>query len=528
MLAGAGAAGAAAAGAGLYTWRRNRSTPPLRSSSRNPDHPRLVLYYVPCTVPAWAVNPFNKDIGFTPNLARFAEKSAVFMNNSVEIGASGISYASLFTGAHADQHGVFSQPEILQSPLPQISQVFANNGYDTFYFDAHAMAKFGMNYGAGSRHVADYLLTPGHWLFDELLDKLATDRNYRAFVMTSFTITHSVYPFQPTLRNRIQDYGLTPAYRVKDLPAERKAVGLSLEEVEQFHDIYQNSGRDALQLQWDFPSHVRELNFPPAKLEKYLYAITYLFKLNVARLDALFGKTVERIRERGLMEESVIAFTADHGEIMHRDNAFFKFTHGNQQAPEVLRTPFLIYGPCAGVKPGLHKYVTRSVDAFPTLAGLCAQAMPDGAAPQGADLSATLRGSAAPPDLEAFSHEVVPDPENYGRLKEFKTLMKVHPPDGGADAMWASVRNPDHIVKFVKTDIGDPAPRLVAFHVPSDPEERRDIYDPANPVLTGMASRLEEYRKRLALAHSQWERRRTQSLTDSQKTRKLKDMGYIK
>jgi len=524
---GAGGAAAAGAGAGIYTWRRNSSTPPLRSTSRNPDHPRLVLFYVPCTVPAWSINPFNPSIGFTPNLARLAEQSAVLTNNSVEVGHSGLSYASLFTGAHADRHGVFTQPEILSAPLPQISQVFADNGYDTFYFDRHSMAKFNMKYGVGSRHVDDYLLTPRHWLFDRLLDKLSSDKNYRAFVMTTFTVTHAPYAFQPTLRQRIRDYGLSDIWNIRDLPAERKAANLTWDEVKRFQDRYQNGDPSSLHMQWDFPNYLKKLGYPPDKLKKYLDAIKYLFKLNMARLDTLFGKTVDRIRERGLMEQSVIVFTADHGEIMTRDNAFFHFTHGNQLAPEVLNTPLIIYGPSVGVKPGMHNFVSRSTDVFPTLAGLCGQAMPQGAAPAGADLSATLRGAAPAPQLDAFSHETVMTPKTAAPNKQFATLIKVHPPLGDPASMWAAVRNRDHIVKFAKTGVDDSAPRLVAFHTPSDPQERRDIYNPADPKLAAMAERLRQYKQRLGAAFSEWQSKRHETISDQQKNEKLKDMGYI-
>ena len=71
------------------------------------------------------------------------------------------------------------------------------------------------------------------------------------------------------------------------------------------------------------------------------------------------------VDERGLRDESLVVFTADHGELLYRDNALFPWSHDFQLAPEVLRAPLLIRGP--GVAPGRAEWVTRSIDLYPTI-----------------------------------------------------------------------------------------------------------------------------------------------------------------
>ena len=57
-------------------------------------------------------------------------------------------------------------------------------------------------------------------------------------------------------------------------------------------------------------------------------------------------------------------------EVLDRENALFKWTHGLQLVPEVLGVLFILYAPTAGLERGRVEQVTRSIDVFATLAGL--------------------------------------------------------------------------------------------------------------------------------------------------------------
>ena len=126
-----------------------------------------------------------------------------------------------------------------------------------------------------------------------------------------------------------------------------------------------------------------------------------LYKIGVFRLDRFFGGVVDALREHGFFDESLVIFTADHAEILYRDNAPLKWSHGLLE-PEVLGVPLIVRGP--GIEAGRYAKVTRSIDLFPTLVGLSglpALPPPFGASPTddtvGRDPSAAWSGGKSLP-----------------------------------------------------------------------------------------------------------------------------------
>ena len=98
-------------------------------------------------------------------------------------------------------------------------------------------------------------------------------------------------------------------------------------------------------LSFDFPNAAPRLGLTGQRLEEFAAVLELAYKSNVFYLDQLFGEIVDAIDGAGLVEESLITFVADHGEILYRDNAHFQWTHGLQLAPEVLTVPAFLLAP---------------------------------------------------------------------------------------------------------------------------------------------------------------------------------------
>jgi len=98
-----------------------------------PVPPQLVLLYVPCTVNKNYLSPYNGDVGYTPNLARFSEEARVFKRHQTECGESALCYASILTGNQAPVHGIFANPTLLSDSARTLLEVFGENGYETFF-----------------------------------------------------------------------------------------------------------------------------------------------------------------------------------------------------------------------------------------------------------------------------------------------------------------------------------------------------------------------------------------------------------
>jgi arylsulfatase A-like enzyme len=478
-----------------------------------PQRPRLVVLYAACTLAREQLSPYEPARRFTPNLQRFAEGGRVFRRHVTEAEQSGITYASLFTGCQADCHGIYRHPSALNGELYQISEAFRDAGFDTWFWSGQRMGGAEYGYGQGVAPRQSLVRVPEDRLsytandgdFAALLERLQRDPSYRVFVQIGLTLTHNPYHYYATPevleefreRHPEADPGLSPADHARLLA---------------LYDRYR------LALQWNYPETVEKLRRhedPALRLRegdeaKLAALLELLYRAAVWQLDDLFGRWLDSIEAAGLLDESLIAFTADHGELLYRENALYKWTHGLELAPEVLTVPFIVRAPGAGVAPGDYQAVTRSIDVFPTLAGLAGVAIPATAQVEGVDLSKALRGEAEPPELVAFFHTSTLGPNlleqfagdrdytgdgriEAGPLAPYTQVVRRIPREDVAFA-WVGARKGDAI--FKKTFDGSRW-SFEAYDLATDPHETRSRFDPADPEHRRMAGELDAYQARL-------------------------------
>jgi arylsulfatase len=87
------------------------------------------------------------------------------------------------------------------------------------------------------------------------------------------------------------------------------------------------------------------------------------YRGEVAYLDAELGRLLDGLRERGLLEDALVVFTADHGEAMGEHGVWF--AHGHDLTDDLVRVPLIVAGP--GVAPGRRSDVVSLVDLVPSL-----------------------------------------------------------------------------------------------------------------------------------------------------------------
>ncbi len=487
--------------------------------------PRLVLLYAPCTVSRQFLAPYKENVSFTPHLDALAGEAAVLRSHYTEAGQSGISYASLFSGVQADRHGVFRHPAKLDDELLVAAEAFAGAGYETFYWNDHWLASARLNYAQGvlpknlyqSRPGArskDGLLEADAPAFAALLDRLASDPGYRAFVVANPVVTHGPY-----LSRHVARF-------LREYPHERG--GLSDANIKKYIRLYY---ANHFALSWNFPGTIERLDLDPTEVADLIRVVELHYAANVNHLDRLFGAIVEEVDAHGLRGESLIAFTADHGEVMYRETAPFPFTHGMQLAPEALNVPLLVRGLGAGVKVGPYEAVTRSIDVFPTLAGLSGVAIAPGHAPLGVDISAALRGIEPAPDLPAYSHTTVLLSTVYEQMQdpakaESWTVARRLFPDENPEHMWVSVVEGNSVHKWSNTEgLGF---SMKVFDRAGDPGETRNLYDPDDAKHEDAKARLLAYKEELvrryeALRGGEANRR----LPRRREAEALRALGYI-
>ena len=112
----------------------------------------------------------------------------------------------------------------------------------------------------------------------------------------------------------------------------------------------------------------------------------------ISQVDHMVGLVRTMLRQRGLEQNTLIVYCADHGD--------FALEHGFlEKAPgisydAILRTPFIWSWPLGRFVNRTVQELVESVDVFPTLCKLAGLAVPDTA--DGKDISDMLRGKARP------------------------------------------------------------------------------------------------------------------------------------
>lgn len=456
---------------------------PVRAGTGTVASPRLVVLFAPCTVTTRTLSPYVPGVPYTPHLARFAAQGVVFERHQTEAGSSGIAYASLFSGTQAPRHGVFRHPHAVSRGVKLIGEHFAEAGYEVFYFSRQHMAdaRFGYARGAAAANRLDEALTRNQPRFLAILEHLRADPDYRAFVYTAFPLTHGPYTGRKLKRFARQYPAELPQAIRGDLPRLKR--------------LYLDNH---FGLSWNTEGTRRRLGLSGEEFSRLTATIDVLYRAGVSLLDRRFGTLVEAIDAAGLRDASLIAFTADHGEVLSRENALFHWSHSLQLAPEVLNVPLIVRAP--GLAPGRVASTTRSIDVMPTLLGLAG--LPPAKA-DGIDLSAALRAGRPLPSLRAFSHtSVLPravvqqmaDPE---KATDWARVAAIYP-DESAQHVSVALREGDAFYVWRRVE-GDTWGAEV-FDLAADPDVTTNRYDAARAEHVAAFEDLRTYKARLVQA----------------------------
>jgi arylsulfatase A-like enzyme len=142
-----------------------------------------------------------------------------------------------------------------------------------------------------------------------------------------------------------------------------------------------------------------------------------LYDAGIRATDARVGRIVAALRERGLLDSTLIVITADHGEALaERDGFWF---HGNSLLDSVLRIPLIVRGP--GVAAGKCDSLIQNVDLLPTLLELAGGKVPGGL--DGLSFAAVVRGQRPDPPIREIAWAEWEDVVLAARTPSWKYLL---------------------------------------------------------------------------------------------------------
>lgn len=184
---------------------------------------------------------------------------------------------------------------------------------------------------------------------------------------------------------------------------------------------------------------------PPARDAK-LAATAYDGEITSA--DRQVGRLVDDLKERRLLDDTILVFTSDHGESLGEHG---EATHGlfiyesTQHVPLIVRYPRRL--PAGKTYDGF----VRGVDLMPTVLGLAAL---DPGKTQGVDLSEALAGTTDAPTLAPYSESL------HGKYE-----FAMAPLFGVRSGRWTYIR----------------APRPELYDRAADPEEKHNLLEVSGP-----------------------------------------------
>ena len=332
---------------------------------------------------------YDHYLARTPNIDRLADQGMVFDNAYCNYPVCGSSRASFMTGLHPDQNGVLTLRKLFRYFVPKaktMSQHFMDNGY--------VAARIGKIYhydnpnGIGTNGHDD----PESW--NIRINPRGRDKDDE----------DKIFSLNPG------KFGATLSWLAADGKDEEQTDGIVATEAIQLMKQFKHSGQPFFlgvgfykphtpyvapkkYFDWYDPQMIEVPRVPanylstlPEPAAKNLQRnkvqnnlsddvkrqAIHAYYATISFLDAQVGRLLDAMEELGLMENTVILFSSDHGYHMGEHNYFQKLTPFEDSD----RVPLILYAP--GMKAaGQHsKSLVEMIDFYRTLSDLAGVSAP--------------------------------------------------------------------------------------------------------------------------------------------------------
>jgi arylsulfatase A-like enzyme/thioredoxin-like negative regulator of GroEL len=190
--------------------------------------------------------------------------------------------------------------------------------------------------------------------------------------------------------------------------------------------------------------HLFDPHQPYAPPEVDAKASPTLYDGEIASADRQVGRLLGELRKRGVLNDTIVAFTSDHGESLGEHG---EATHALFIYESTVRVPLIFRYPRELPARKTYEGSVRSVDVMPTILGLAKLPLND---TQGVDLSAALAGAAEAPSLAPYSESL------HGQLE-----FAMAPLFGIRSDEWSYIR----------------APRAELYNRAQDPAETENLLE---------------------------------------------------
>jgi arylsulfatase A-like enzyme len=336
----------------------------LFAACQRPPEPPSIIWIVVDTLRADHLEWYGYGRSTSPGLRPLVDEGILFENAYAPQPETTPAIASMFTGLYPARHGVHSLYLLLHGSNRTAAELLSQAGYETAAFvSSFVMIRDFSNLSQGfdsyddfvaerelyrenyERRAADTVALAHDWL-------LAHDGEERPF----FLFLHLIDPHGPYAppgefahrfrsREAVQVAGKIPRYQ--KIPGVR--------DLNRYRDLYDGE---------------------------------------IAYADQALGRLFDLLRQRDRFDNTLIVFTADHGESMGEHGLYFQ--HGDDVFQENVHVPLVIKPPRDfDARPRRVADAVSHVDLLPTVLAAAGLRVREGL--DGRDLAPLLRGEAQPP-----------------------------------------------------------------------------------------------------------------------------------
>lgn len=310
----------------------------------------------------------------TPNFDRLAAESASLVNAVSGLPVCSPMRATMLTGRRPLTHGVFINDVPLDPGAVTIGKVLKNQGYDTGFI--------------GKWHV------DGHGRSVWIPRERRQGFDYWKVLECTHSYNSSPYYADSPEKQVWKEYDAQAQTKdVCDYLRARKAGGKPFVMFLAWgppHNPY-GTAPAKYKAMYD-PARLKLRGNVPADQEVQARSDLAGYYAHCTALDDCMGEILEALRESGLAGDTILLFTADHGDMLASQGMQRK----QKPYDESVRVPMLVRWPNGGVKPARLPALMNTEDIMPTLLGLAAVAIPKGV--EGLDYSGHLKGGPDPGD----------------------------------------------------------------------------------------------------------------------------------
>ncbi|MFQ5636726.1 MAG: sulfatase [bacterium] len=435
-----------------------------RVSAQKPAGPNLLFITID-TLRADRLGSYGHSANTSPSIDKLAEQGTRFEHVYAQRGLTWPSLTSIMTSLYPKTHGVLKNQWPLDGQFITLAEILKNAGYKTgaFLANFYYAPNRGFDVKKGGE-VGDLDKTVTRDALDWL--KGIEPKQDKFFMWVHYKNPHDPY---------------TPPQRY----------------IELFDSTYTGPFDGSRPVLDSIYVHKVELG------DRDLSYINSLYDAEIRATDTSIDRLLKRLDEMGLTDNTLIVFSADHGEELYEHN--FYFFHSCSMYEGVLRIPLIMKLP--GVIPAgkvVHSQV-ESIDIIPTMLQLLKVPLRD-----------EFEGSSALP----FIFEETNGVSRLAFAERAGSIFSIRTPE------WRYIYNPDDYHTYCSRSDDDSGDGYIIaaeelYDVRSDPFEQNNLVAEYPDIARELRGRIIEWVNTNKREHKEHE------LTKEAEER-LRALGYIK